>query len=61
MQIKIQQFASKCIRSILEDGGNFGENPDEWANEHDANEEIRRANGIPTIESKLKDEKLCNI
>merc|ERR1712112_589270 len=31
------------------------------ANEHDANEEIRRTNGIPTIESKLQGERLRNI
>ena len=54
MQIKIQQCASKCIRRIVEAGKNFGVNPNERASEHDANEEIRRINHIPTIESRLQ-------
>ena len=61
MQITIHQFSSECIRCVVEDGKHFGGNPDEWANEHDKNEEMRRINGIPTIESKLRGGQLCNI
>ena len=39
----------------------YNENLNEWANEHKTNENIRRGHRIPTIESEIKGEKLCNI
>ena len=54
MQIKLQQFTSKCTRDIVEAGEQYSENPDEWAKEHATNEDIRRGSGIPTIESRLQ-------
>ena len=61
MQIKIQQFASKCNRGIVEAGKTFGENPNEWGNEHETNEEIRRKRKTPAIESRINGGNICNI
>ena len=51
---------SKCIRGIVEAGKKYNEDEEDWAKEHETNGEIRRDNGIPTLESKLQGGKLCN-
>jgi len=66
--IKLQQFRTKCIRSITDVNKNNDqrnntqtETEEEWKEKHKTNEQIRKGNMIPTIESKLYGEKLCNI
>jgi len=65
MQIKIQQFTSKCIRNIVEasnrnDNNNVNEDGN-WKTNHSTNKQIRITYGIPTIESRIFAEKLCDI
>ena len=65
--IKLQQFVSKCTRDIVEAGdrnkerSNQTESHEEWKEKHQANIQIRKTNRIPTLESKLYGEKLCDI
>ena len=58
---KIQQFESKCIRSMAEEGITYGENLNNWGQERETNENIRRAPRITTTESEIYGGKLCNI
>ena len=66
MLTKIQQFCSKCIRSIVEsnnkeqhNNARQSETDEEWKETHKTNQQIRRDNAVPTIESKIYSEKLC--
>ena len=59
---KIQQFASKCTRSIVEANENTKMTGKTGSRtNHLTNKKIRIKHGIPTTESRIYAEKLCDI